>query len=250
MNNKIIVVEDEIVIANDIKNTLEKEGYEVITHIKTVEKAIASIEENKPILVLIDINLNQLKDGIDLGSYLLKEDTIPYIYITSHSNKATLDRAHDTRPHGYIVKPFSPESIIATVSIVINNYKYKNIDTLRSPTPSQEIIPRKIKSIVEYINNNINRKLDVEELTTLTKWTKRHLTRIFIQYLQQSPYQYILNKKTERSKSFLLETNMSINEIAFELGFKNVDSFSNAFKKINSESPENYRKKNRNIQKD
>jgi response regulator RpfG family c-di-GMP phosphodiesterase len=55
------------------------------------------------LLILI---LNQNKDGVDLGTYLLAKDTIPYIYITSYSNnKVVLDRVNDTRPHGYIVKP-------------------------------------------------------------------------------------------------------------------------------------------------
>ena len=78
MVKKILVVEDESLIALDIKNILAKEGYEVITNIKTVETAIVAIEEHNPILVIIDINLNQLKDGIYLGHYLLKNDKIVY----------------------------------------------------------------------------------------------------------------------------------------------------------------------------
>ncbi|MFE3867913.1 response regulator [Flavobacterium sp. LS2P90] len=100
MNKKILVVEDESLITLDIKLIFEKEGYEVITNIKTVENAIASIIEHNPILVLIDINLNQNKDGVDLGTYLLAKNTITYIYITSFSNEVVLDRVIHTRPHG------------------------------------------------------------------------------------------------------------------------------------------------------
>ncbi|WP_395058837.1 response regulator transcription factor [Flavobacterium sp.] len=244
MNKKILVVEDESLIALDIKKILEREGYEVITNIKTVETAIEAIEEHNPILVLIDINLNQLTDGIDLGNYLLVKDTIPYIYITSYSNKMTLDRAQETRPHGYIVKPFRPDSIIASVSVVLNNYKYKKIDTIRSENPMEELTPKKMKQIVEYINANIHKKLDVELLLSITNWTKRHLSRIFMQYLNTTPHQYILNKRIEKASVLLKETDVPINEIAIELGFQNYSSFYLAFKRVTNETPENFRKMN------
>lgn len=247
MNKKILVVEDESLIALDIKLILEKEGYEVFTNIKTVETAIICIEEKKPDLVLIDINLNQNKDGVDLGSYLLAKDTIPYIYVSSYSNKVMLDRVNDTRPHSYIVKPFRPENLIATISVVLNNFKHRNIDTLRTENPKQETVPSKVKDIVDYINKNIEEKLDVDVLLQNTKWTKRHLTRVFMQYLKVSPYQYVLKRKIEKANSLLIETDIPINEIAFELGFQNYSSFCTAFKKINEETPENYRKKNKSI---
>lgn len=242
MNKKILVVEDESLIALDIKLILEKEGYEVITNIKTVETAIHCIEKNNPMLVLIDINLNQNKDGVDLGNYLLAKDTIPYIYITSYSNNIVLDKVKNTRPHGYIVKPFRSENLITTISVVLNNFKHKNIDTLRTENPTTEAIPTKVRGIVEYINTNIEKKLEVEQLLQTTQWTKRHLTRIFMQYLQISPYQYILIRKIEKAKSLLKETNIPINEIAFDLGFQSYSSFTNTFKKINNETPDNYRK--------
>ncbi len=240
---KILVVEDESIIARDLKNILENEGYEVIVNIDTVEAAISCIESNELDLILIDINLNQLKDGIDLGNYLLEKNTIPYIYITSYSNKITLDRAQDTRPYGYIVKPFKKETVATTVSIVLNNFKFKKIDTVRDENPTQEVTPKKVKHIVEYINNNIDKNIDLDELLTMTNWTKRHLIRVFIEYLKITPYQYILNKKIEKAKIQLAETNLLVNEIAFELGFESYRSFFASFKKLSNESPENYRKK-------
>lgn len=245
MNKKILVVEDESLIALDIKFILEKEGYDVLTNIKTVETAIACIEEHNPDIVLIDINLNQNKDGVDLGTYLLAKDTIPYIYITSYSNKVVLDRVNDTRPHGYIVKPFRADNLITTISVVLNNFKHKNIDTLRTENPTKEVIPSKVKNLVEFINVNIDKKLEVDQLLQVTNWTKRHLTRVFMQYLKVSPYQYILSRKIEKSKSLLKETEIPINEIAFDLGFQNYSSFASAFKKLNEDTPDNYRKKSR-----
>ncbi len=247
MKTKILVVEDESIIAFDIKMILENEGYEVIIDIKSVEAAIACIESHHPQLVLIDINLNQNKDGTHLGSYLLERDTIPYIYVTSYSNKITLDKVNKTRPLGYLVKPFKPQDLLSIVSIVLNNFNHKKIDTHRLQNPTEDVIPFKIKNIITYINTNIEKKLEVSELLLLTNWTKRHFGRLFMQYLNVSPYQYILNKKIEKAKSLLKETNIPINEIAFELGFQSYSSFCTVFKKMNLVTPEVYRKQNKSI---
>lgn len=243
MNKKILVVEDEALIAFDIKLILEKEGYDVITNIKTVETAIACIEENNPDMVLIDINLNQNKDGVDLGTYLLAKDTIPYIYITSYSNKVVLDRVHDTRPHGYIVKPFRAENLITTLAVVLNNFKHKKIDTLRTENPTTEVIPLQLKEVISYINNNIDKKLEIDELTNLTEWTRHHFITVFTKHLNVAPYQYVLSRKIEKAKSLLIDTYIPINQIAFELGFKSYSNFCNAFKKYIKISPSEYRKK-------
>ena len=125
MKQTILVVEDELLIAFDLKEILEEEGYNAIINIVTVAQAIELIENEKPILVLIDINLKNNDDGVLIGHYLLKKDTIPYLYITSHSDKVTLDRVKETRPYGFIVKPFKPIDVKTTVSIILNNYQHK-----------------------------------------------------------------------------------------------------------------------------
>jgi YesN/AraC family two-component response regulator len=243
MKTKIVVVEDELLIALDIKGVLEESGYEVVIGISTVEAAITYIESNKTDLVLIDINLNNTKDGTNLGSYLLKKDTIPYIYITSYSDKSTLDRVNSTRPHGYVVKPFKDEDLIATISVVLNNYYHKKIDVERLEIYDNDVIPFRLKEIINYINKNIDKKLDIDELSNLTTWKKDHFIRLFSKYLTITPYQYILSRKIEKAKSMLVDTKIPINEIAFDLGFSSHSNFFKTFKKLTDNTPENYRKR-------
>ena len=242
MKPKILVVEDEVLIAMQIKSILEEEGYEVVINIYSVEDAIQHIEAQTPLIVLIDINLNKNKDGVDLGRYLLEKNNIPYIYITSYSNKTTLDRVNETRPDGYIVKPFKPSDLVATISVVLNNYKHRDIDPLPIENKVSDAIPFKMRTIINYINDNIDKKIEVEELIKLSNWKERHFSRLFLEYLKVSPYQYILSRKVEKAKSLIKETTIPVNEIAFDLGFKSYSNFCNAFKKINGDTPENYRK--------
>jgi AraC-like DNA-binding protein len=245
MNNKVVVVEDELIIALDIKQILDNNGFEAIIDITSVEEAVICIEKHEPILVLIDINLNKKRDGIDLGNYLLQKDNIPYLYITSFSDKMTLDRVIETRPHGFIVKPFKPVDLISNVAIVLNNYKHKNIDPLRLNNQSDDWIPYRLRQITNYINENIDKKIEIDELVQLTQWKRHHFTRLFTKYLRVSPYQYILLRKIDKAKLLLEETVIPINEIANDLGFKSYSNFCNAFKKIKSDTPEHHRRKYR-----
>ncbi len=242
MKPKILVVEDEVLIAMQIKSILEEMGYDVFINVYSVESAIQHIEADSYNLVLVDINLNKAKDGIDLGRYLLEKNTIPFIYITSYSNKMTLDRVNETRPYGYIVKPFKPSDLVASVSVVLNNYKHREIDPLRIENKTPDEVPFKMRIIINYINDNLNRRIEVEELITISKWKKRQFSRQFINFLHVSPYQYILNRKVEKAKSLIEETITPINEIAFDLGFKSYSNFCNAYKKIIGNKPERQRR--------
>ena len=238
----ILVVEDELIIALDIKEILNEEGYNVVTNVITVNDAINAIEEITPALVLVDINLKREKDGIDLGAYLLQRDDVPYIYITSYSDKATLERVTETRPYGYIVKPFKPEDLKTTVSIVLSNFKHRFVDIKRQEKEINSDIPFVLKQSINYINENITEKITVSDLVKPTRWASQHYTRLFTKYVGVTPSRYILDRKIEKAKVLLSETTMPITQISFELGIKSHSNFCSAFKKSTGKTPENYRK--------
>lgn len=240
----ILVVEDEFIVARDLQNILVREGYDVVINVKTMSKAIEIINEASPSLVLIDINLtfHQEREGIKIAHYLLDLDKIPYIYITSLSDKRTLDEVKDTRPFGYIVKPFKPIDVITTVSIVLSNYKHRLIEPVREEASIESEAPFIIKKAVSYINDNITEKITLEELVDLTKWNSSHFIKVFTQHLGVTPYQFILQRKIERAKTLLEETDMSSGDIAFQLGFGGYSNFFTAFKKHAGMTPDEYRK--------
>lgn len=239
--NNILVIEDQSIIALDIKYTLETEGYEVNIDYKSVANVFEILENKPPDLVLIDINLNEEQNGIDIGNYLLKKDEIPFIYITSYSDKASLEKVKKTRPYGFIVKPYKREDLISTVFLVINNFQFRKIDLLRNNTIEKIDIPIQLKTTLDYIDNNINQKIDVAQLAALTRWDTAHFSRVFKQFLVLTPYQYILKQKIEASKILIETTDDQLQSIADDFGFSSYSNFCNAFKKITNLSPENYR---------
>lgn len=247
----VLVIEDDFIIALDIKQILEKNGFSVISGINSFEQAIEIINEQKPNLVLLDVNLKQIKDGIDIGHFLLRFDKIPYIYITSYSDKITIERIKETRPYGYITKPFKDVDIITNINIVLNNFQHRNIDLSRKEDALANAVddsPFIIKLTINHINENIHNNIEIDKLVKITRWKKHHFIRTFEKYIGQTPYQYILKRKIEIAKTLLIETDIKIADIAYEVGFNSNSNFSTRFKKITGCSAEHFRKTNR-IQK-
>ena len=238
---KVLIIEDELVIARDIKDVLTENGYQITRICSNVADAKMSLEQNPPDIVLIDINLQGALAGTEIGKTLLERDKIPFLYISSYIDKKTIDDVKATRPMGYLVKPFKKAELIISVELALNNHRLKKID----PKRNQEIIsseaPFRIRETVSYINDHIQDKLEVTQLANIAGIDVAHYSRIFKKYIGISPYQYILQRKIERAEAILSVSNHKISEIAYELGFQSHANFTAAFHKINGNTPEAYR---------
>jgi len=124
---KLLIVEDEAIIAEDISAICSYFGYDVIDTAHSAGHALNIIDSQSLDLVLLDINLQDEVDGIDIAQYLVDTKNIPFIYITSYSDMDTLGRAKSTRPMGYIVKPFSKNQLLSTIEIALYNHSQKQI---------------------------------------------------------------------------------------------------------------------------
>jgi AraC-like DNA-binding protein len=241
MKPLVLIVESKLVFSSDIKEILSEEGYEVVINIVNVEDAITAVENLSPELVLIDVNLNQDQEGIDLGTYLLKKDTIPFIYITSYVDKITLERDNDTRPYGFLVKPFKAIELKTTVSIVLNNFKYRNVDVPKSGNQIKKDIPYILRQTIAYINQNINNKIKISDLLNQTNYESQHFDRLFTKYVGTTPHKYIIDKKIEKAKELLVDATIPITKISIDLGFKSHGNFCVQFKKATGRTPKNFR---------
>ncbi|MCK4699964.1 MAG: response regulator, partial [Bacteroidales bacterium] len=119
---KILVVEDELIIAEDIRMMLENLGYKVIGTAPGYSEAIELMNKNLPDVVLIDILLAGEKDGITLAEIIREEYNLPFIFITSHSDTATVERAKSVHPDGYLVKPFEKKDLYTSIEIAFSNF--------------------------------------------------------------------------------------------------------------------------------
>jgi signal transduction histidine kinase len=118
-NARILVVEDERIVALHLQVMLQGLGYEVVANVANGEQALQTIEETPPDLVLMDIHIEGEIDGIETAARIPASHHIPVVYLTAYSEEATLERARATRPYGYLLKPFSERELHATIQMVL-----------------------------------------------------------------------------------------------------------------------------------
>ncbi|PQJ69142.1 LytR/AlgR family response regulator transcription factor [Polaribacter butkevichii] len=122
---KILVVEDETIITDTIGKTLEKLGYETINSTVCYADAINRIKEQPPDIAILDIRLSGKKTGIAIAKKIIKTYKFPYIFLTSNSDKFTLNQAKQVMPMTYLVKPFSKDELYRCVEDTLRNFSKK-----------------------------------------------------------------------------------------------------------------------------
>ena len=122
---KILIVEDNVIIADDMQSMLEEIGYEIVDNVIVYEQAAEVLKNNQVDLVLIDIILASDKTGIDLGKHIRDNYNIPFIFVTSNSDRATVENAKTVKPNGYLVKPFEQQDLYTSIEIALSNYDYE-----------------------------------------------------------------------------------------------------------------------------
>jgi two-component system, cell cycle sensor histidine kinase and response regulator CckA len=127
---RILIVEDEIIIARELEARLTKLGYDVVGIASSGREAVELTEQEQPALVLMDIVLKGDMDGIEAAGEIRKRCAVPVIYLTAYTDETTLRRAKVTEPYGYIVKPFSERELIANIEMSL--YKHRAETKLRT----------------------------------------------------------------------------------------------------------------------
>lgn len=122
INANILVVEDEILVAKDIRNRLKKFGYNITGIAASGEEAIKKATDDSPDLVLMDIHLKGKMDGVEAAQQIYNIFNIPIIYLTANADETTLERAKGTQPFGYILKPFKEKELKTTIEITLSKH--------------------------------------------------------------------------------------------------------------------------------
>src|SRR5215510_10731570 len=129
MHKKLLIVEDEFIIANDLQLILEKAGYAVMGIAVSAEEAAAYISQ-KPDIVLLDIRLKGKQSGIDIARKL-RADNIAFIYLSANSNQKILEEAKATEPDGFLVKPFREKDLLVALDIAWYRHQHSLESKLR-----------------------------------------------------------------------------------------------------------------------
>jgi len=183
IKDKIVIVEDDEITSLNLNLSLQKHGYSVVAVCDNATQAKLKLSTTNPDLVIIDISLDESSDGIELAKTVKQDYNIPFIYLTSYSDDEIIAQAKLTEPYGYIVKPFEPGSLHATIQMALFKFKQESerkedIDTLKVDKLNLEklLYAKRTtdKPIVPFANDY---HLDISVCETFYKGKKIKLTK-------------------------------------------------------------------------
>ncbi len=183
MTPTVMIVEDDPVIAEDIRACVYNLGYNISGITGNKEKAKSEIKHHKPNLIILDISLGENKSGIDLAHWINFNHPLPFIFLTGHSDSETIDKAQKTHPWGYVVKPFTDTDIRIALSIALSNFNNLN----KPQIPQREVINTRLNTcltsrefdvLCRLMQGKSNREI-ADDICLSENTIKSHLQHLF-----------------------------------------------------------------------
>ena len=174
---RIGIVEDELLVAESIREMLTELGYVVSKPAISYSKAIKMVDEFRPDLMLMDIQLSGSRDGVELAETLRTSHDMPIIFLTANSDRSTIQRAKNVRPNGYLVKPFTQNELYAAIEIAFNNFIEQNRSASATDSAYPNIIMVKTGTSMVKVYVHEIEFMEAEHVYTVLNLTdKRKLT--------------------------------------------------------------------------
>lgn len=123
---RILIIEDEALIADEIQSSLELLGYVVVGRVMNGDRALDTIAHTRPDLILLDIHIRGSRDGIALAQVIRDTYRLPFLFLTAYADQATWERAKRTTPYGYILKPFNEGTLRVNLEMALFKYRSEN----------------------------------------------------------------------------------------------------------------------------
>jgi PAS domain S-box-containing protein len=169
----VLIVEDSFIVAYHLQATLESEGYTIMGKFDAAEAALDFIEKAKPDIVLMDIMLNGVMDGIQAATIIQSKYSIPVVYITALTDRETIQRAKITEPYGYLTKPFEDREIFTVIEMAL--YKHNIESKLRQSEEKYFSTVKSISDAVIVVDQDYNISYVNPSAEVLTGWMLKEL---------------------------------------------------------------------------
>lgn len=178
----VIIVEDDPVIALLTESFIKEAGHKVIGVAHDSETALDMIHIRQPDFLILDINIDGKRDGIEIGMIVKEKYQIPFIYITAYSDLKTLERAKKSQPCAYIVKPYKATDLFTAMTIGLYNYNGRNQnlkinrDKINQVTPEQ-LTHKEFDILVDICDGLTNAQIAAKQFLSLStiKWHNQNI---------------------------------------------------------------------------
>lgn len=226
-DTKLLVVEDEEIVAFDLESSLNALGYEVIAVVPSGEEAIQKVATSKPNLILMDIRLKGNMDGIQAAESILKNFNLPVVYLTAHADTATLKRAKITTPFGYLVKPFEESALQTTIEIALSRHQAE--ETMRQALAKEKELNELKSQFLSIASHEFRTPLTTMRLSTdilevlcrdlMDERKQQHFNRIYtsIAEMVKLMNEVLLIEKASAGKLNFTPTELDLVELCYKI---------------------------------
>ncbi len=192
MKLKILILEDDAIVAEDIRHYLAELGHCPLGPAFTVNDAIKICDGDRPEMALLDINLSGSKDGIDFARWLSANLPIPVIFLTAYADIFTLEKAKEVHPEHYLIKPFNKQQLKIAIELAGYNYYHpnseqqRNLRFFRFNQQLAEPLSERELDVLKCLDDGFNNRQIAEKLFVSENTVKTHLKNIFMKTDAQS----------------------------------------------------------------
>lgn len=172
---KLLIVEDEMIIAANISLQLTEMGYEVTGIVPRGEEALVHVRDNPPDVILLDINLKGELDGIETAREMQKMQNIPVIYLTANADDAHFNRAKDTHPFGFIAKPFKKLDLQRAIELTVSQISVRDSGSTSADEQKDDTFILSDCIFVRHLNSMV--KVSIKDILYME--AERNYCRIF-----------------------------------------------------------------------
>ena len=184
MQHSVLIVEDDPIIAEDIKECLQEVGFEVMSIVYDGKSALTKLAEQRPSIVLLDIHLSGRMNGIELAHHINHYYQLPFVFLTSYADKSTIENVKKTFPMGYLVKPFDEKDLLSALEIALLNFHRFHQKSVGLSIQNLNrciytpLTDREFEVLQLLLKGNTNRQM-AEDLFVSINTIKTHLSNIY-----------------------------------------------------------------------
>lgn len=245
----ILIINQNASVAKRLQAALERMGHNIIGTPHTTLESLELASTPDADIVFIDLAFGEGHDGAQFVQIVLQEHQAKIIFMVTSVNKATAQRARAIQPDGYLVYPFTEQSVYQSLVTALNADQQAELPiVLQSILSDSQVqpwhqIPEEVLLRVRvYVRDNLEKEVTLKRMASIAGMSESNFSRRFKTSMGITPYQYVLQERLEEAKHMLRHQDMSLVDIAAATGFCSQSHFTTVFKKSTNLTPLQYRR--------